>query len=249
MRSYMPVRFLSLLATLILGTSTAGRAAVIPISLTGGGPTDGWVAPTAKVLAYNLGTTTSYTIQNIAFVGWAGSANAPDNNANFNTSSPNISNSSYSAPTYTTPPVDANDSAMSSMISQISYSGQNGGAGPLEIIMKGPGLVIGTVYRVDMFTLSSTNRTKERFALNGAQILDFTEVANTSYLVQDFVGAVSRTDLGSGGQITIDVSSGDNLTPVLSGFVVSVATPEPASAALCVFSVATMMLARRGGTR
>jgi hypothetical protein len=246
MRSYMSVRFVSVIAALALSTTTISNAATIPVVLSGGGSTDGWIAPAAPLLAYNLGTTSSYTIQTVLFKGWAGSLNAPDNGPVFNTTSPNISNSSFSAPSYASP--DGNDTAMAGMISEISYSGQNSGAGPLTIIIKGPGLTIGTTYRIDLFTLSGSNRTKERFALNGTQILDFTEVANTSYLVQDFVAAVSRPDLGSGGQITIDVSSGDNLTPVLSGFVVSVATPEPASTAVCLFSAAGIMLARRAGS-
>jgi hypothetical protein len=240
MRTYV-ARLLTGVVVLMLGICTTSNAALI--ILIGGGPTEGWIAPAAPLVAYNLGTSTNYLIQSVNFRGWAGSLNSPDIGPVYDVRSPNISNSSFTPPSYASP--DGNDTAMSGMMGAISYSGQNGGAGPLTIIMKGTGFTVGTDYRIDAFTFSSSDRTHERFALNGSNIENFTEQAGVSYLIQGIVTAVTRADLGAGGQITLDIFSDDHLTPVLSGLVVSVATPEPASIGACLVAATVLMMSRR----
>jgi hypothetical protein len=226
MKGAIPVGLL--LAVTFLCTPTS-HAAVSPVS--GGDSTDGWVAPANVLLAYNVGDTVSdEVVQGVTFKAWSlgDGSTAPSYTAGIT-----VTTNRSGASNYTATPTGygggvGNDANMSAMMERIFYNNDSGGVGPLTFTITG--LSPGT-YRVDAFTYSDglSNRTNERFAINGTTTDTFNEV-NASYLVQNTVTI-------AGNSIQLDVSNLAGGTPILSGIVVS-EVPEPSS--LAVVGITTM---------
>lgn len=238
MRWFTATQMVGALFAMMLVPSVPAHGAVITLS--GGDPGDGWVAPAVADLlfAYNLGNpATNRTVQTVTFTGWDNIANttAPANGAGIAVTLNSNTSSAYAPFTYpgSTPP---NDTELAQMMRFIAYrTGTPAGFGPLTLTMTG--LFPGAKYRVDAFTYSdgASTRTGETFTYNDGTTDVFNEV-NASYLVQDVVTAV-------GGQIVLSITSASNGTPILSGFAVS-AVPEPASV-MTLMATAGLILARR----
>ena len=206
-----------------------GSVQATVVTLTGGDSTDGWVAPSSPLLAYNLGASgvvTDETIQGVTFKAWPGTTTAPNPPSGVTVTSNLLGTSKYDMSATPLPYQNgtANDQAMATMIDTLFYNYSNSGVGPLTFTIGG--LTAGGSYQVDLFLMSQTTRAGEVFTFNDGTVESFTATAATSYLIRDTVTAV-------GGQIVLGCTNTGGLTPLLDGFVVST-VPEPTSMVLLV---------------